>query len=326
MQHFWAIEGVQLNDSWVTIGSFDGVHRGHQKIVSQLTAGAHAVGAPAVVLTFYPHPSFVLGKRSGPYYLTTPEERASLLGELGADFVITHPFTRDFAALTAREFIERLHSRMGFSKLLVGYDFALGRGREGDVAKLRELGKEYGYTVDVFSPVEEDGQVISSSQIRQLLLEGEADQAASLLGRPYRTAGWVGQGDKRGRRLGIPTANLEVWEQMVVPKPGVYACRALFRGKQYQAVTNVGLRPTIGDEITAPRIEAHLLDFDDDIYDQTLRLDFVQRLRDEQRFPDLEALVAQIHRDIAAARRIFSAVQEERGEDAAVPDITPDRS
>jgi riboflavin kinase / FMN adenylyltransferase len=326
MQHFWAIEGVQLNDSWVTIGSFDGVHRGHQKIVSQLTAGAHAVGAPAVVLTFYPHPSYVLGKRSGPYYLTTPEERASLLGELGADFVMTHPFTRDFAALTAREFIERLHSRVKFSKLLVGYDFALGRGREGDVAKLGELGKEYGYSVDVFSPIEEEGQVISSSQIRQLLLDGEADQAARLLGRPYRVAGWVGQGDKRGRRLGIPTANLEVWEQMVVPKPGVYACRALFRGKQYQAVTNVGLRPTIADGITAPRIEAHLLEFDDDIYDQTLRLDFVQRLRDEQRFPDLEALVAQIHRDIAAARKIFSAVQDERGEDAAVPDFTPNRS
>jgi riboflavin kinase / FMN adenylyltransferase len=313
MQHYWAIEGVQLNASWVTIGSFDGVHRGHQQIVAQLTAGARAAGVPAVVLTFYPHPSFVLGKRSGPYYLTSPEERAELLGELGVDVVITHPFTPEFAALSAAEFMELLSSRLKLRKLLVGYDFALGRGREGDVSTLTHLGQQSGYSVEVVSQISEAGQVISSSHIRKLLLEGEVEQANNFLGRPYRVSGKVGRGDQRGRRLGIPTANLDVWEQIVVPKTGVYACQAQFNGQSYLAVTNVGQRPTIQGGDATIRIEAHLLDFTTDIYDQTLQLDFMQRLRDEQRFPSLDALVAQIHSDIAAARRLNSPIQKQRG-------------
>jgi riboflavin kinase / FMN adenylyltransferase len=313
MRHYWAIEGIQLEESWITIGSFDGIHRGHQEIVALLTAGAHQVGAPAVVLTFYPHPSYVLGKREGPLYLTTPEERAEILGTLGVDIVITHPFTKSLAALTAREFILLLKENLNLRKLLVGYDFALGRKREGNVQRLTELGQELGYSLDILSPVEQGGQVVSSSQIRQLLLDGKVGEAADLLGRPHRITGNVIRGDSRGRQLGIPTANLDIWGQIVIPKSGVYACRAHVKGQSYLAVTNVGLRPTVSSSNLSIFIEAHLLEFSDDIYSQPLRLDFLHRLRDEQRFPNLQALVAQIHQDIGVARQLYEPVREDGG-------------
>jgi riboflavin kinase / FMN adenylyltransferase len=180
MQHSWSLDPLQLKNSWVTIGSFDGVHRGHQAIVEKLCAGAHSVGSQAVVLTFYPHPSIVLGKRKDPVYLTGPEERAELLGKLGADYVVTHPFNHEVAAMSARDFVMLMHKHLGMQKLLVGYDFALGRGREGDVPALTRLGEEFGFSVDVMPAVNTDGEVVSSSQIRNLLLEGQVEAAAAV--------------------------------------------------------------------------------------------------------------------------------------------------
>lgn len=306
MQHYWSLDDVHLQDSWVTIGSFDGVHRGHQAIVHTLTAGAHAAGAPAVVLTFHPHPAVVLGGRQGPFYLTTPEERAAILGELGVDVVVSFPFNREVAQMTAREFMSLLSKHLKLSELWVGYDFALGRGREGTVPVLRQIGEELGYRVEQIAPIEIDGQIISSSQIRSALMEGEVEKAAQMLGRPYRIGGPVVTGDSRGRTIGIPTANLEVPNERVLPKAGVYACQAFHNGRTYQAVTNVGFRPTFENQPPTPRVEAHLLDFDQDLYGQNLDLTFNARLRDEQRFPGVEALVRQIHEDIERARTILA--------------------
>lgn len=306
MVHYWSLDDVRLNNSWLTIGSFDGVHLGHQEIVGNLTSGAHAAGAPAVVLTFYPHPSIVLGKRNGSFYLTSPEDKASLLTHLGVDVVITHPFNREVAAMTAAEFMNRLNEHLGLKRLCVGYDFALGRGREGDVPTLRRLGKELGYTLEVFPPVKVDDQVVSSSRIREMLTLGEVAQAARLLGRPYSVKGEVTRGDGRGRTIGIPTANLAVWEELILPAAGVYVGQAVVSGQTFGAVTNIGIRPTFSSNSSSPHIEAHILDFDGDLYSRQIELTFLQRVRSEMRFPNAQALVEQIHQDIALARQILS--------------------
>lgn len=305
MLHYWSLQDVNLKSSWLTIGSFDGVHLGHQEIVGKLTAGAHASGVPAVVLTFYPHPAVVLGKRNNTFYLTTPEERASLLGNLGVDMVITHPFNREIAELTAYQFMSYLVEHLSPSRLWVGYDFALGRGREGDVTTLQQLGQELGYLVEVMQPVRLEEEVISSSRVRALILEGEVRKAAELLGRPYRVSGRVVPGDGRGRTIGIPTANLSLWEHLVIPKTGVYACKAVVNSQEYGAVTNIGVRPTFKSDSPSPTVEVHILDFDKDLYGNHVHLDFIDRLRGERRFSGVSALVEQIHRDIDITREIL---------------------
>lgn len=304
MQHYWSLQDANLRGSWLTIGAFDGVHRGHQQILQNLNRGARQAGAAVVVLTFYPHPAVVLRGLREPYYLTAPEEKARLLGELGVDVVITHPFDQDVAALSAEDFMLRLHARLGISHLMVGHDFALGRGREGTPERLRQIGEKLGFTVDVVPPITNGGQVISSSQIRLALAEGEVQRAASLLGRMYRVPGLVIPGDGRGHSIGVPTANLEVWGERLLPKVGVYACRAQAAGKTYRAVTNIGVHPTFGNQPAAPRIETHLLDFEGNLYGQEISLEFIARLRQEQRFPSAQALVEQIHMDIAQARQL----------------------
>ena len=310
MQHYCSLDDVDLHDApfaakpWLTIGSFDGVHRGHQAILSQLTAGAHAEGAPAVVITFHPHPSRVLRNRQGPFYLTDPDERAALLGELGVDVVITHPFDLAVAGLSAHEFMSRLHQRLGVKHLCIGHDFALGRGREGDFAALQRLGGEFGYTVNSLPAVELAGKVISSSQIRAALTDGDVTLAGRLLGRPYRVSGAVIHGDGRGRTINIPTANLEIWNERLIPKPGVYACLAHIAGSDRPAVTNIGHRPTFDGQTLEIHVETHVLDFKQDLYGQELGLSFIERLRDERRFSGVTELVEQIQRDIAKAREL----------------------
>lgn len=312
MLHYHSLDEVNLQPlnfkaaAWLTIGSFDGVHLGHQTIVRQLVYGAHAENAPAVVLTFHPHPVKVLRNREGPYYLTTPDERAALLGEMGVDVVITHPFNREVAGLTALEFISRLHNHLGMKHLCIGHDFALGRGREGNFAVLQRLGSELGYSVESLLPVEVDEQVVSSSRIRNALAEGDVALAGRLLGRPYQVRGAVIHGDGRGRAIGIPTANLEIWSERMVPKPGVYACFVQLEGHAWQAVTNIGYRPTFDGQTVQIHVETHLLDFKQDIYGREIALSFVERLRDEQKFSGIQALVEQIQRDIARAREILS--------------------
>jgi riboflavin kinase/FMN adenylyltransferase len=306
MQLFSSLDNTHTDGVWLTIGSFDGVHRGHQEIIRRLVAGAQAHAVPAVVLTFYPHPAVVLRGSNGPFYLSSPNERAEIIGGLGVDIVILQRFDRQLADTSARDFIMRLKERLGLRHLLVGHDFTLGRGREGDIPTLNRLGKEFSFEVEVHQPVLRDGQVISSSQIRSALTDGNVERAQQLLGRAYRLTGEVVPGDGRGRTIGIPTANLKTWSEQLLPSTGVYACQAHIRDKVFRAATNIGVRPTFDGTSTFLHVEAHLLEFQGDLYGQKVHLDFLTRLRGEQKFPNVQALVAQIQEDITRTRQLVT--------------------
>jgi len=305
MQHYRSLDPVSLNNAWLTIGSFDGVHRGHQILISRLVEQAHAAGDPAAVVTFFPHPVKVLRGLSGRYYLTGPEERARLLSALGVDAVITLTFDLELASQTAETFMRNLAEHTRLRQLWIGPGFALGKGREGSADRLRQLGEQMGYRLTVMESVTVDGEMVSSSQIRHLLQQGQVREAARLLGRDYSLLGPVIPGDARGRRIGIPTANLGVWEEKIIPANGVYATRAVIDGEVIASVTSVGVNPTFENQPENPRVEAHLLDFNGDLYGRQLEVQFVERLREEIRFSTVEALVNQIQQDIHTAKEIL---------------------
>src|SRR5688572_2164820 len=287
MAHYRFLEEVNLQNSWLTVGVFDGVHRGHQQIIRQLTAGAHANEAPAVVLTFYPHPATVLGGREIKC-LTLPDERADLLTGLGIDAVITELFTRELSQVTAYEFMTRLKRHLGLKHLLIGYDFALGKGREGNAPRLAEIGSELGYTVEVVSAMSDESGVISSTEIRKLIETGNVTEAGKLLGRPYSLHGPVIHGDGRGRTINVPTANIAYSSEKMIPAKGIYACWAYLNGQKHLAAINIGTNPTFTPDKETPNVEVHLLDFRREIYGEDVRLEFVARLRDELRFDSVE--------------------------------------
>jgi riboflavin kinase/FMN adenylyltransferase len=306
MLHTSTLDEIRLHNTWLTLGVFDGVHLGHQALLRRLVDGAHAVDSPAVVITFHPHPAVVLAGRSDFKLLTTPEDRLSLFDGLGLDAVITLEFTREFAGQTAGKFMRQLRQKLDLSHLLIGYDTALGRGREGDAARLTYLGQELGFRVEVAPEVHAKRTVISSSRIRSLLLElGDVSQAASMLGRPYELCGEVVHGDGRGRHINLPTANLDTPVEKLIPKFGIYAAWAWVGGKRFPAATNIGINPTFTPQKQSPSVEAHLLDYQDDLYGQVVRLDFIARLRDEMVFPDVDALLAQIQIDIRQTRDLL---------------------
>jgi riboflavin kinase/FMN adenylyltransferase len=282
------------------------VHRGHQALIGDLAQQARAAERSAVVITFAPHPSVFLRGRRPSFYLSTPEEKVARLGALGVDAVVTHPFNAVVAEMRAREFVDRLVRYARLSELWCGPDFALGRHREGSVDFLRVAGEARGFRVNVVSPTLFDGEVISSTRIRQTLRDGAVEQAARYLGRPFRLSGLVVTGAQRGRAIGIPTANIAYNDEYALPAVGVYACRAFLPdGSTHAAVTNIGYRPTFAGGDPRPVIEAHLLGFSGDLYASTLALDFLARLRPEQKFSSLDALIAQIRRDVEAARKIL---------------------
>jgi riboflavin kinase/FMN adenylyltransferase len=306
MSHYHSLDDLTLQNAWLIIGVFDGVHRGHQEILRQLVSGAHEAGQPSVVLTFHPHPAVVLGGKTNFKCLTTPDERAELLESLGVDAVITQTFDRQLADQTAEEFMRHVSRTLGLRRLFIGYDTALGRGREGNAARLAEIGKELDYTVQTITPVIEGSGILSSTRIRQSVASGDVASAAANLGRWYSVSGPVIHGDGRGKKINIPTANIEIPTGKAIPANGVYACYAWVENKKHPAVTNVGIRPTFTPDEFVPHVEAHLLDFDNNLYGQQVRLEFVDRLRDEQKFPSVEALVEQIHADINRSREILT--------------------
>ncbi len=312
MVHVRDLAELNLPASAITIGSFDGVHLGHQALARALVSAARAAKVPAVVLTFFPHPSVVLRSRRPAFYITTPDEKAALLGELGIDYVITQPFDRALAAVRAEAFLGRLQSQLGMVHLCIGEDFALGHGREGNRAYLEAAAARFGYALHVLPPVMVDGQTVSSTRIREALGQGEVARAAALLGRPFTVPGTVVRGAGRGRSLDIPTANLQIWEERATPAAGVYACVAEIESGRYQAVTNIGVRPTFEPGEVTPVVESHLLDYDGDLYGREMRLAFVDRLRDEKRFSGPQELIHQIHSDIARARQILDGRPEGR--------------
>ncbi len=304
MQQFRSLQEARAQEAWLTIGAFDGLHLGHQKILKELTA--HAAQAPAAVLTFYPHPTEVLRGPRNSFYLMSPAEKAEHISRFKVDVLITHPFDQTTVNTSARDFVGLIKKQLDIQQLWVGHDFALGHNREGDFVALQEFGQEMGFTVHLVEPVTLDGEVISSSRIRALLAEGDVAKAARMLGRPYSLSGEVVGGAKRGRSIGIPTANIKVWEKRAVPASGVYVTRASLGDQRWGAVTNIGVRPTFEDKLSAPVVETHILDYEGgEFYGQTLNIELVARLRAEQRFAGVEELLAQIHKDIEAARSLL---------------------
>jgi riboflavin kinase / FMN adenylyltransferase len=298
----------------VAIGNFDGVHRGHRALVSAAVARARERAGTAVVLTFDPHPARVLAPERAPGALSTPTQKAEFLSALGVDVLAVLPFDEELSRLAPAEFVSRIvASSLQARRVFVGDGFRFGRGQAGDVATLRALGAQHGFTLEAIAPVSQGGEPISSSRVRDALARGDVAAARALLGRAYAIDGRVVAGDGRGRTIGVPTANLAS-ENEVVPARGVYAARCRVSAPSLgaearPAVVNVGERPTFGGTTTT--IEVHLLDFTGDLYGSSLRLAFEQRLRDERRFPGVEALVAQIRDDVARARVLLSAPPSE---------------
>ena len=286
--------------SVVALGAFDGIHLGHRAILGEAVAHAQARGVPGVVCTFDRHPMEVLQPDRAPLPITTLEERLDLIAETGADLTLVLAFTPALAAIEPETFVRdvlvgRLHAR----EVVVGFNHTFGRAARGDAKLLQTLGGALGFEIHVVPPLQVDGVAVSSSEIRTALKVGDVGQAARYLGRPYSIGGRVTRGAGRGRTLGFPTANLDPDRPLLVPT-GVYACRAEIDAALHPAVVNVGVRPTFGE--TSLAIEAYLMDFAGDLYDRPLRLHFVAHLRGEQKFAGVDALRAQIGRDVESAR------------------------
>jgi riboflavin kinase/FMN adenylyltransferase len=302
-----------LRRAALTVGNFDGIHVGHRAIMATVVERARALGGESAVYTFDPHPRRVLRPDVAPRLLTTLEQKLELLEGLGVDVAIVEPFDAEFARIPAERFVsEILHARLAPREVYVGHDFHFGRDREGSMRTLTELGPDLGFSVTIIAEVKVSGRGVNSTRIRELLGEGHVEDAAELLGRPYAVRGGVVEGERRGRSLGFPTANLEP-ENEILPAVGVYAGRMRFldegtppRGAEARAVCNVGRRPTFkeADPVLA---EAHLLDVTADLYGRRVELLFMHHLRAERRFPDVEALRRQIAGDVEEARRRLGA-------------------
>lgn len=290
--------------TYVAIGSFDGVHRGHQALLQAMVARAREAGMRTAALTFFPHPRRVLHTLPPRFYLTTLDERVRLLAAQGIDLVITHPFDDEVRHIRAADFVDALLATLDM-KQLWGGNFALGYQREGDVPFLRRQGELKGFTVETLDEVVLlDGELVSSRRVRAALEAGDIAQVTGCLGRYYGVRGPVVKGDQRGRTIGFPTANLAVWDELMLPGNGVYATYIWVGGERRPAATNVGVRPTVdGLKLT---VEAHILDFDDDIYGEDVRLEFVHLIRPELKFSGLDALKDQIAADVAEVRRELS--------------------
>jgi riboflavin kinase/FMN adenylyltransferase len=287
-----------------TIGNYDGVHRGHQHMIAAVRAKATELGVPAVVITFEPTPREFFEGPAAPSRLTRLREKLEALALYGVDRVVVLRFGRRMQGMGADEFVDRLLVRgLGVRHMVVGHDFHFARRREGTIETLRAAGAVRGFTVEEVGQFLLDGERVSSSLVREALNQGNLNRATHLLGRPYRMVGRVRLGKKLGRTLGYPTANLAL-QRKVVPLWGIFAVRVSGAGLvDHPAVSSLGTRPTVNG--TDPLLEVHLFDFDGSLYGQYLDVDFVARLRDEQKFESLDALVAQMHRDAAAARALL---------------------
>ena len=291
----------------VTVGTFDGVHRGHRDVLDRLVARGKALGRRTVLVTFEPHPLEVVNPAAAPLMLTVGEEKREVLAESGIDYLAVVPFTATLARYAAQDFVMRvLRDRFSMEYLLMGYDHGFGRNREGDVEVLQALGARVGFHVEVVPPVSiGDGRPISSTSIRRAIAGGDLERAAHGLGRPYALGGRVVRGAARGRGLGFPTINLAPPSpRKLLPPNGVYAVRVQTPGGAHGGMLNLGARPTFGDASVG--IEAHLFDTSGDWYDAWVRVDFIARLRDTQKFENAAALVEQLHRDEDDARRALS--------------------
>ncbi len=300
----------QFKNACVTIGNFDGVHLGHQILFSEVGNLAHRHGGTSVVVTFDPHPLKVL--RPGSIRLiSTTEQKIELIERAGIVLLVVIPFDRDFAATTAEEFVEDiLISKIGLKELVVGYDYAFGRGRTGNIDFLKAKGEEKGFPVTVVEAHHENDMLVSSTKIRELVAEGRMRDVHQLLGRYYQIRGEVQRGKQRGRSVvGFPTANLQILEEDLCPKRGVYVTQVVYDGRCYGGVSNIGYNPTFGENRLVA--ETHIFDFDDDIYGKPIRINLLQHLRGEKKFNGPEELSSQIKKDIQKAHEVLEIAHKE---------------
>jgi riboflavin kinase/FMN adenylyltransferase len=292
----------------ITIGNFDGVHLGHQALFHEVIEMADTMDGTAIAMTFEPHPIRVISNNGHPPLITLIEQKTELIEKAGIDVLICIPFTMEFAALSARTFVEDiLVKRIGMKAIIVGQDYTFGHKREGTVDLLRQYADELGFQLivpDWIQPSDANNDRISSTAIRQLVMDGRMEKAGKMLGRDYQIRGTVAHGrDRGGRLLGIPTANINLHDELC-PKAGVYAVIVKYDGKRYPAVANIGYSPTFDDHVFT--VEAHILDFKKDIYGEKIMVNFVQRLRDEKKFSGIPELIEQIDQDIVDARKILA--------------------
>ena len=291
-------------ETLLTVGVFDGVHLGHQRLLTHLMNEAQKMDWLSGVVTFKSHPQKVLSPGSKLLWLSNLETRTNLLRSFGIDVIVTLPFTPQLAELTAREFVQLLKDYLKMRGLVVGPDFALGKNREGSADQLRLLGQEMDFIVEIVPPVVLDGQVISSSAVRVALAQGDMGTVEKLFGRPFSLTGQVVTGDRRGRILGFPTANLDVEPEQALPSDGVYVTVAHIDHESLPSVTNIGVRPTFGGGKRL--VEAYLLDYEGELREQRLRIDLLDKLRDEKHFDTAEELKAQIRKDVEQAKAILN--------------------
>ena len=296
-------------DTFLTVGVFDGVHRGHQSLIARLKAEAAKRGLSAGVFTFRNHPLTVLQPEVKLGYITSPETRRELLRSQGLDMVTMIEFTPEVSRIPAREFVSTLRERLRMKGLVVGPDFALGRDREGNVETLRKLGEEMGFEVVELAAETENDETISSSAVRAAIMKGDVERANGLLGRPFTLEGEVVEGDRRGATLGFSTANLKPDPERIVPGNGIYATWTLAEGMRHPSATSIGVRPTF--DAGERTIETHVIDFSGNLYGKQIALQFVKRLRDEIRFASVEELKTQMTKDIEQARRALSPRRQE---------------
>ncbi|MDQ1330613.1 MAG: riboflavin kinase / adenylyltransferase [Thermodesulfobacteriota bacterium] len=292
----------------ITIGNFDGVHIGHQALFHEVIEKAEAINGTSIAMTFNPHPVRVLKKNGNPPLITVHEQKTELIEKTGIDILICVPFTLDFAAIPAIDFVrDLLVKRIGMKAIVVGKDYTFGKDREGNLEFLKQCAKEYDFEVIVADWIPISNNIegrISSTKIRELVTAGKVDEAQQLLGRYYQIGGTVMTGRNRGGRLlGFPTANIKLHDELC-PKTGVYAVTVEFMKSRYKGVANIGYSPTFEDNIFT--VEVHLLDFNENIYGRNIRVNFIKRIRDELKFADIGELSGQIKKDIDEARRILS--------------------
>ncbi len=289
----------------ITVGTFDGVHRGHREVLEEIGRRADRVGGRSILVTFHPHPLRIVRPEHAPPLLTTVAEKREALAQSGLEYAVFVPFTRTLQRYPARRFVEEiLVQRLGMRELVIGYDHGFGRDREGSVDTLRQIGDEMGFAVDVVKAVEVDGEPISSSRIRRLLAEGGVAAAGRLLGRAYTLDGVVVRGEQKGRELGFPTANIQVGDpEKMLPREGIYAVHGWVRGERIPGLLHLGPRPTFAG--FAPTVELWLMDWSGDIYGDRVRVEFVERIRDILPFTSAEALVQAMHGDVLRGREIL---------------------
>ncbi len=292
-------------DMLLTVGVFDGVHRGHKYLISRLRESAAKRDLLSGVVTFKQHPLEILAPDTELPYLTGLDEKVRLLKNEGVNAVVALSFTPEFAGLSASQFTGLLKKHLRMKGLVIGPDFSLGRNREGNAEALGAIGKHLDFTVEVVSPVKVNGDVVSSTAIRNAIAAGDIKKVSDLMGHHFSLHGYVTSGDRRGSELGFPTANLEINPKQTLPPEGVYVTRAYIGGKTYKSVTNIGKRPTFGDN---PRsIETYVMDYRDNLYGRELRIDIVERLRGEKKFDSVEALKKQIALDIEKAIAVLDS-------------------